>query len=718
MTMKAPWVLAFGFVVVAQSMKATPECISLGDNPQDCQFDGAFACFAAAFGPDPIVGQGAAGYCNKPNASQAAVHAAATRIFLDTHANDGAMRGNFDGITLGPDGSLNVRGWAVDPTSEGSGRGSVPVGVTVDGHVMWTGYANASRPDLVLHHVAPDPMHGLDTIIASSLVQKSGLLTGNHTVTLVAWRVADRQHKTPPVPLGTSKCVTDGRVDTYCGGPPEPIAWSCCKSRPANIPPAPSDPIVPTPYPLPPASRPSKASTSVVLFLTDDQDKMLGSVNVMNRTKALFVDGGAVFDNYFVTTPICCPSRISLLSGRWAHNTGAVATTPAGWCSVGKYWQGPMQNKSLPNYLKAAGVRTGIFGKETNANTADYISPGWDRFFVLGGSSEGHYYADWFADQGQQFNAGQDDYMTDLIQDRAIAWIKEVAATPGPFFAYIAPHAPHTRATPPTWARSYFEGVEAPRLASWNQSMPDHHWLVRSQEPLSELCAGHSDQLYRNRLQALLGVDALVGAVADTIQSLGRLDSTYFLYTSDHGFHLGEMRMPYFKAQPYDTDIRVPFMIRGPGIKPGSSVPNIALNVDIAPTIADLFYTQPFEESLTDGHSLVPLVLGDNRPRDEDWRQDFVFEFWAGGKPNTLPRGPYCDHAIMAYNNTYAGVRTLTGLKYVDFRPYEDIEEAFNVTADPYEMHNLAKDADAQVWVNELRARLNVLRNCTQSECW
>lgn len=162
----------------------------------------------------------------------------------------------------------------------------------------------------------------------------------------------------------------------------------------------------------------------------------------------------------------------------------------------------------------------------------------------------------------------------------------------------------------------------------------------------------------------------------------------------------------------YDTDIRVPFMIRGPGITPGSVVSSIGLNVDIAPTIAGLFNTVPFADSLVDGHSLLPLVFG---PAPA-WRKDFVFEFWAGGKG--VARGPYCDHAMMAVNNTYAGVRTLDGLKYVDFRPYEDIEEAFNTTADPFEMHNLIEDPAAQEWVTQLRARLAVLRNCSLDECW
>ena len=96
-----------------------------------------------------------------------------------------------------------------------------------------------------------------------------------------------------------------------------------------------------------------------------------------------------------------------------------------------------------------------------------------------------------------------------------------------------------------------------------------------------------------------------------------------------------------------------------------------------------------------------------------------MFEFWAGGKPDAPPAvGPYCEHNIMAVNNTYQGVRTADNLKYVDFRPYEEIEEAFNLTADPYEMVNLAKDPASQSWIDVLRSRLQVLRNCTLEECW
>ena len=173
----------------------------------------------------------------------------------------------------------------------------------------------------------------------------------------------------------------------YCQRSParNSSAWRCCQLRdPQHWERPPAPPIAPPIYPPPPAQPPSPAGRkpNVVLFLTDDEDVQLGSLHAMNRTRALMQRGGTTLRRHYVTTPICCPSRISLLAGRYAHNTGAVTGTKAGWCAVGEYWKAPMQNHSLPTWVRRAGLTTGIFGKELNVNDDAYISPGWDRFFV------------------------------------------------------------------------------------------------------------------------------------------------------------------------------------------------------------------------------------------------------------------------------------------------------------------------------------------------
>jgi hypothetical protein len=155
--------------------------------------------------------------------------------------------------------------------------------------------------DLVTHHVAPDPDHGLMSSISAVTIRGSGVLAGNHTVRLVGWNTADVHRAQPPEPIGNAKCIIGGSVDEFCGGPPIPVSWACCVNPPQNVEPIPAPPIVAKVYPHPPSTRPQKGKASVVFFLTDDQDKLLGSVDVMNHTKSLFVDGGAVFDNFFVS---------------------------------------------------------------------------------------------------------------------------------------------------------------------------------------------------------------------------------------------------------------------------------------------------------------------------------------------------------------------------------------------------------------------------------
>eukprot|EP00054_Salpingoeca_dolichothecata_P016564 m.97355 g.97355 ORF g.97355 m.97355 type:complete len:550 (-) comp22037_c0_seq4:83-1732(-) len=494
-------------------------------------------------------------------------------------------------------------------------------------------------------------------------------------------------------------------------------SWACCSEKPPESPspPAPVRPAGNYPAPLKdPVKRPN-----IILVLTDDQDIRLGSLHVQNKTKSLFQAGGTTFENAFVTLPICCPSRISILSGRYPHNTGAMSNTTAGWCSVGKYWKGPGQQVSMPVWFSNNQYRTGIFGKELNVNDGTTISPGWDRFFVLGGQSEGHYYADWFCDQGKRYNATADEYMTTLIRDRAVEFLNESRDDDRPFFAYVAPHAPHTRATPQPGTEGYFNDLKAPRTPAWNYSAHDHHWMVRTQEPATESCAGYSDELYRNRLKALLGVDELVDTLAQTLIELGEFDNTVWMYTADHGFHLMEWSMPYFKAQPYETDLRVPFMVRGPGITPGKVVDNIALNIDIAPTLAEFAGFAPPAAAEVDGRSLVPFALSNaSQSFTAPWtRKDFLFEFWAGGNPSTKPAiGPYCNHIIMSWNNTYTGVRTADGLKYVEFVDNENFKEFFNLTSNPWELENQINSTDPAV-VEELRTRLHFLQTCKEDTC-
>merc|ERR1712118_144835 len=147
--------------------------------------------------------------------------------------------------------------------------------------------------------------------------------------------------------------------------------------------------------------------------------------------------------------------------------------------------------------------------------------------------------------------------------------------------------------------------ISAPRTPNFNMLAQDHNHLLRTHAELSSSVVEDIDNLMRNRWGVLLSIDDLVAGIVQTLEEVGVLDNTYILFSSDHGYHLGQFRIPIEKMLPYDTDIRIPLFIRGPGIKAGTQLDEMVANVDIAPTILELagIAVPP----IMDGESLVPL---------------------------------------------------------------------------------------------------------------
>ena len=146
-----------------------------------------------------------------------------------------------------------------------------------------------------------------------------------------------------------------------------------------------------------------------------------------------------------------------------------------------------------------------------------------------------------------------------------------------PFWVTVASKAPHAPFTPAPWYASGtwvdgHPGVE--RTASYNASaeaLREHHALIANQPPISQRCAGQIDDNFRDRWRALLSVDDAVAGMVAAVEELGLWNRTYFMITSDHGYNLGQHRLPFGKHNVYDHDIRIPFVIRGPGIAPNST---------------------------------------------------------------------------------------------------------------------------------------------------
>lgn len=360
------------------------------------------------------------------------------------------------------------------------------------------------------------------------------------------------------------------------------------------------------------------AKPNIVLILTDDQDSVLGGTEPLEAGTRLLKDQGAQFTNAFVTTPICCPSRASILTGRYLHNTGVNNNTVTGGCSSQDWRQGP-ERKTFAFHLQSAGYRTMYAGKYLNqygtkeGGGLKHIPVGWDWWAGLEGNSR--YYNYTLSNNGKKERHGDNytqDYLTDVIRRKAVQFLTHFAdiSSQSPFLMVLSPPACHAPFTPAPQYKDRFQDRQAPRTPAFNREEeddPKKHWLMETQpRRMSNQTMEMVDEVFRNRWRTLLSVDDLIAKVHHTLERLSLLDNTYILLTSDHGYHLGQFGMPLDKRLPYEFDIRVPFWISGPNISAGQTIDTTILSIDIAPTLLDIAGLAA--EPNMDGLSFLSLV--------------------------------------------------------------------------------------------------------------
>ncbi len=476
---------------------------------------------------------------------------------------------------------------------------------------------------------------------------------------------------------------------------------------------------------LPKENRPN-----IVFVLVDDLDLKLNSIDYMKNLQELMVAQGTTLDDFLVSTPVCCPSRSTILRGQYTHNHQVYNNTEPNGSFV-KFKETGNGDSTLGVWLQAAGYRTALMGKFLNgypySDDRLYIPPGWSEWVSPAKKTPYGGYDYVLNENGSlvAYSPEKVNYFTDVLSLKANDFIQRAAADDVPFFIYIAPFAPHAPATPAYRHIDLFPSVTVPITPSFNEADVSDKPGNMSFNPL--LSSGQIlilNQRYRQRILSLQAVDEMMAELIKTLEQTGQLDNTYIIFTSDNGFHLGQHRLFEGKSHLYEEDITVPFIVRGPGIPEGRSVADtLAGNVDIASTISDWAGVVP--PSFVDGTSFASTLISGS-VNSTDQRQAYLLEVYSGTDPDdveVLVNKPsdnilqstfrFPSNGTQPLTPVYSGLRT-NQYKYVEYA--DGFVELYDLLEDPYELENIAGSANKQLLEN-FSSQLKDMSTCGGSSC-
>lgn len=461
-----------------------------------------------------------------------------------------------------------------------------------------------------------------------------------------------------------------------------------------------------------PAAVTSAKRPNIVFVLADDLSNNL--VPFMPHVLGL-ERSGTSFTNYTVTDSLCCPSRASILTGQYPHDTRIYTNTaPDG--GFPRFLQRNEQKVAFNVALSQAGYRTAMMGKYLNGyrpgrvydGLKNYVPPGWTEWDVAGEAyhefnyhlnEDGH-----VRDYGSQPN----DYLTSVLSQRADAFIAACSAQHAPFFLEVATFAPHAPYVPAPSDQGTLAGLRIPRASPFDKLPTNGPLWLRHRPPLSRALLTHFDDVFQKRAESVLSIDRLVGSIESTLAQTGQASNTDVFFSSDNGYHIGEYRLSPGKRTAYDTDVEVPLVAAGPGIRHGHLVAREAQNIDLAPTFETLAGVTPSPS--VDGHTLQPLLV---HKRVHHWRKYALIEHQhtalIPGDPDSL------DGQRTSNPPTYEALRT-TRFTYVEYS--NGAREFYDRKTDPHELDNIVGSLSAQR-LAALHREVLRLSSCHGSQsCW
>ena len=420
---------------------------------------------------------------------------------------------------------------------------------------------------------------------------------------------------------------------------------------------------------------------NVLIVMTDDQRST--TLKSMPKMRKIFQKGGTEFTHAYATTPVCCPSRASIMTGWYAHNHGVLSNG-----QVGEFDQSP----TLQRYLKEQGYFTGVAGKFLNLWDVERSPDYFDRWAVMEDDYDRIYY-DFTVNMNGTVRDVHDRYSTTWLGDSVDRWLGEFEEQDDdrPWYVYLAPFAPHQPATPePKYANSPV------RLYRGNPALEEQDRSDKSiyvQNRTIGLNAAR--KVRRVQLRTLPSVDDMVESVFDTLKRYDEDRDTLAIFMSDNGHMWGEHHLA-SKRWPYTDSIEIPLLLRWPGhVKAGGIDNRLVANIDVLPTVLDALGVWPDEAYPADGRSML----------EPGKRKRLLLENW------------FYDHGAPTW------AATLTkDYEYIEYYEEDDsleFTEYYNLRKDPYQLENLLYDRDSlnDPDVPGLSERLAKDRECPVGEC-